>query len=44
MKRLCKHCGKHLVAIGMRRSNGKNHIDWSNRIYHKKCWRIINGL
>jgi hypothetical protein len=39
----CLRCGKPLVKIGSRRSNGADHIDWSNRKYHKKCWRILYG-
>lgn len=38
-KKNCLHCGKPLVAIGNARKNGKNHKDWHNRDYHKKCWK-----
>ena len=38
IKRLCKLCGKPLVAIGNRRANGKPHKDWDKRECHKKCW------
>ena len=34
----CIWCKKTLVPIGYDRSNGKKHIDWSDRSSHKKCW------
>ena len=37
----CKLCGKTLVAIGTKRENGKNHIDWKTRQYHKKCYFLL---
>ena len=37
----CIYCDKALVSIGNKRVNGANHIDWSSRKYHKKCWKII---
>jgi hypothetical protein len=36
-KKKCAHCGKTLVPIGDKRKNGKCHIDWEKRKYHKKC-------
>jgi len=46
MSRTCIHCGKHLVAIGTSRKNGKplstgDGDDWKDRPYHKKCWKEI---
>ena len=35
---VCRYCGKHLVAVGHARKNGKNHSDWVTREYHKKCY------
>ena len=41
-KRICKHCGKSLVAFGINRINGKSYQeDWKTRAYHKKCFKII---
>ena len=37
----CWHCGGHLVAIGHARFNGRDHVDWMWREYHKKCWREL---
>lgn len=34
----CEYCHKRLVKIGKARKNGKNHLDWVSRQYHKKCW------
>ena len=34
----CKHCCKTLAPIGSSRLNGKQHDDWENRGYHKKCF------
>jgi hypothetical protein len=34
----CELCGKKLVPIGCLRKNGKKHLDWEGRQYHKKCW------
>lgn len=34
----CEFCNKKIVPIGNSRKNGKNHSDWYNRKYHKKCW------
>ncbi len=39
MKCIC--CGKTLVAVGKQRVNGKNHDDWTSRMYHKECWKHI---
>ena len=36
----CWYCIKKLVPIGLNRNNGRNHNDWDNRHYHKKCWKI----
>lgn len=36
---LCLRCNKKLVPIGNARINGKDHNDWNNRKYHKKCWK-----
>ncbi len=33
----CLHCNKPLVSIGYKRINGKQHNDWDNRKFHKKC-------
>lgn len=40
----CKICNKKLVAIGNARKNGKMHIDWASREYHKKCWKMKNDF
>lgn len=39
----CKYCNKKLVSIGHKRQNGANHNDWDDRMYHKKCWKILNS-
>ena len=39
--RRCVHCGGYLQVIGSARKNGRPHSDWSNRLYHKKCWREL---
>lgn len=41
-KHKCVYCGKVLVKIGRKRVNGKNHDDWDDRKYHKKCFKIIS--
>jgi len=39
----CEYCGKKLVPIANKRSNGTHrHNDWSTRKYHKKCWKEMN--
>lgn len=38
---MCLHCGKKLVPIGRSRANGKDHDDWDEREYHKKCWKLL---
>ena len=45
----CAHCNKCLRSIGKKRKNGRNFIgndgnDWSGRLYHKKCWKIVEPL
>ena len=41
--RFCDYCGKCLCKIGTDRKNGKgNYKDWSNRPYHKKCFKAIS--
>ena len=40
-KAKCKHCGRPLVAIGDKRTNGKAHKDWNTRVLHKKRYREI---
>jgi len=42
-RRICRRCGKDLVAIGHERSNGADHDDWKRREYHKKCWLEMKG-
>lgn len=37
-KRICEMCKGTLVPIGRARSNGKDHDDWADRKYHKRCW------
>jgi hypothetical protein len=37
----CEYCNKKLVKIGYNRSNGKPHVDWNERKYHKKCLKIF---
>ena len=37
----CLMCGKTLVAIGSKRSNGKCHMDWATRQYHKQCFKEL---
>ena len=39
----CVLCSRALVAIGYSRKNGRQHHDWNDREYHKKCWEKING-
>ena len=34
-------CGKTLVAIGSKMSNGKCHMDWVTRQYHKQCFKEL---
>lgn len=36
---ICHSCGTKLVPIGKSRVGGKDHKDWYNRKYHKKCWK-----
>ena len=39
---VCVYCRKPKVPIGTSRVGGKqNHIDWDNRLYHKKCWKFL---
>ena len=45
-KRYCEYCGKALCTIGNQRKNGKSFNgnysnDWSNRKYHKSCYKKI---
>lgn len=40
----CEFCNKKLVSIGHKRKNGKNHADWADRKYHKKCWLILQNI
>ena len=45
----CAHCNKSLRSIGKQRKNGRYFIgndgnDWSKRLYHKKCWKIVGPL
>ncbi len=42
-QRCCLHCGRKLVPVGSSRTNGANHNDWTDRKYHKKCWRELYG-
>ena len=37
----CEYCNGPLVKIGNARANGKNHIDWDSRRYHKRCFKIV---
>ena len=42
----CKRCDKPLRSIGKERENGKDFDgnkghDWTDRQYHKKCWKYI---
>ena len=37
----CLKCGKTLVAIGSKRVNGKCHMDWATRKYHKQCFKEL---
>jgi len=37
----CLKCGKPLVAIGSERANGKCHMDWATRQYHKQCFMSL---
>ena len=42
----CEYCGKPLKKIGYDRSNGRLYAgnggkDWSNRKYHKKCYKEV---
>ena len=37
----CLKCGKPLVAIGSERANGKCHMDWATRQYHKQCFKSL---
>ena len=39
-KRLCKWCKLPMPAIGSWRKNGAQHVDWSERKYHKKCFKL----
>ena len=42
MVRLCSYCGKHLVAVGDRRRNGKfGKMDWDKREFHSKCYKEL---
>jgi len=36
---VCLACGNRLVPVGRSRTNGKDHDDWNDREYHKKCWK-----
>lgn len=39
---ICLFCKKPKVPIGTDRANGKRiHSDWDSRMYHKKCWKLI---
>ncbi len=38
-RRFCILCKKRLMPVGNARCNGKDHIDWSKRMTHKKCWK-----
>ena len=40
-RRWCFSCGRHLVAVGTSRENGKCHADWGWRKLHKKCYREL---
>ena len=37
----CEYCDGPLVKIGKARANGKDHIDWESRRYHKKCFKEL---
>ena len=37
----CLKCGGTLVAIGSERVNGKCHMDWATRKYHKQCFKEL---
>ena len=37
----CLKCGGPLVAIGSERVNGKCHMDWATRKYHKQCFKEL---
>ena len=37
----CEYCDRPLVKIGKARANGKDHIDWDSRRYHKKCFKEL---
>ena len=37
----CEYCNGPLVKIGKARANGKDHIDWESRRYHKKCFKEL---
>ncbi len=43
-KNKCLHCEKTIVAIGSSRENGAMHKDWSNRKYHKKCYKELQWI
>lgn len=37
-KGFCQNCFGAIVPFGNARANGKDHDDWPNRRFHKKCW------
>ena len=40
-KRTCEYCSKPLKVIGIQRVNGScDVVDWTNRKYHKSCYKI----
>ena len=42
MVRYCSYCGKHLVAVGEWRRNGKaGKKDWEKREFHSKCYKEV---
>ena len=41
-RKLCLHCFKKLIPIGLSRVNGKDHADWDTRYLHKKCWKSLH--
>ncbi len=44
LKKKCKYCGKTLVPIGDKRTNGKQSIsDWKKREYHKTCYKMLTS-
>lgn len=43
-KNLCVECNEPIVPVGNKRKNGKDHPDWSDRKYHKKCWKEVEML